>query len=506
VLKRLVVLAILDGWGLAKPGPGNAISLAHTPTTSAWQKQGPTTHLIASGLPVGLPAGVVGNSEVGHLNLGAGYLVPEDAMRINQAITDGSFKKNQPLIDACHRAKKKQSSLHILILAETSEVHSNLDHLWAMLELAKQQQVEQVFVHLFSDGRDSSPTWLGKNIEHIDNRITHNGATLVSIVGRYFAMDRDQRWDRVEKAYRLLVERVGLRAVDPISAVQNSYNKQITDEFIEPTVIGNGRSIVKGDEVVFLNFRTDRPREISQALVSEQFEHFSRSLPPASISLTTMTEYEPSIPVAGVAFGPHPVEWPLARVLSEAGLKQLHAAETEKYAHVTYFFNGGQEKPFAGEDRLLVPSPRVKTYDLQPTMSAQSLTDQVCVKIKNATYDVIIMNYANADMVGHTGNLEATIIAVQTIDACLQQLWQAISQQHGVLLVTADHGNAEVVSHPDGSVDTEHNGSPVPLWAVGEDLPGTLHTGSLSQVAPTLLQLLQIEPPASMSKSLWEIA
>lgn len=504
--KRLVVLAILDGWGLAKPGPGNAISLAHTPTIHSWQANYPSTHLSASGTAVGLPEGIVGNSEVGHLNLGAGCVVPQDAVRISQSIADGTFFTNPALIQSCQRAKQHTRPLHILILAGPGQVHSNLDHLWAMLELTKQQLVPAVYVHLFSDGRDASPTWLGKNAPAIQLKVQQYGGQVASVIGRYYAMDRDQRWDRVEKAYRLLTERKGGHSVDLASAITNSYAKGITDEFVEPTVIGNGKAIESQDEVIFLNFRTDRPRQLCQALIMPDFKQFGRPLDPQTIHLTTMTQYEPSISVSGIAFEPHIVAYPLARVLSEAGLHQLHAAETEKYAHVTYFFNGGQEQPFAGEERLLVPSPKVATYDLQPVMSAKNLTDQICQKIEQGTYDVVVMNYANADMVGHTGDLDATITAVETIDGCLARLWECVQQQQGVLLITADHGNAEVVSHPDGSVDTEHNDSQVPFIAVGEDLPGPLRPGSLSQVAPTLLRLLAIQPPSSMTTSLWEVA
>lgn len=500
-----VVLAILDGWGLAKPSPGNAISLASTPNMTKWQREYPYCHLEASGQAVGLPEGIVGNSEVGHLNLGAGYVVAQDAVRINKAIDRGSFFSNTALVAACSRAKRGKHNLHLLILAETSQVHSNLDHLWAMLKLAQQQEVPNVYVHLFSDGRDSAPTWLGKNSEAIQHKIELGGGKLVSLIGRYYAMDRNRRWERTEKAYRLLTERKGGVAVDLAAAVNHSYASKTTDEFIGPTIIANGKAIEAGDEVIFLNFRTDRPRQLSEALVGSSFQSFERKLSPTAIQLTTMTEYEPSIPVAGVAFAPEEVTHPLARVLSEAGLKQLHAAETEKYAHVTYFFNGGQEEAFIGEDRLLVPSPKVATYDLKPQMSASELTNQVCTRIDGDQYDAIIINYANADMVAHTGNLKATIKAVETIDECLGQLWQQISKQRGILFISADHGNAEIVQHPDGSVDTEHNPSLVPLMVIGEHLPGHLVNGSLSNVAPTMLQVMDIQPPAEMTaKSLWE--
>lgn len=503
--KRLVVLAILDGWGLAKPGPGNAISLARTPYMQAWARDYPHSQLEASGTAVGLPAGIVGNSEVGHLNLGAGYPVLQDEVRINQAITDGQFATNSALTAACQRSLDNHTNLHLLLLAGPGQVHSSLEHLWAMLDLAGANRLDKVYVHLFSDGRDASPTWMAKNGQALEKQIADRGGTVVSLIGRYFAMDRDQRWDRTEKAYRLLTERKGGHSVDVASAAAHSYDKGQTDEFIEPIVIGNGKAIEVGDEVIFLNFRTDRPRQLSQSLVSRDWQGFSRSLAPESISLTTMTEYEPSIPVADVAFKPEVVKQPLAKVLSENNLKQLHAAETEKYAHVTYFFNGGQEKPFEGEERLLIPSPKVATYDQQPAMSAEALTSQVCQRLSEGADDVVIMNYANADMVGHTGNLDATITAVEAVDSCLGQLYSAVEAQHGVLLITADHGNAEVLTHPDGSIETEHDSNPVPFMAIGSDLPGNLANGTLSQVSPTLLQLLEIQPPSSMtSTSLWE--
>lgn len=502
---RLIVLAILDGWGYAAPGPGNAISLANTPHMHEWLKSYPHSLLQASGTAVGLPDGVVGNSEVGHMNLGAGYPVLQDEVRINAAIADSSFFANQALVSACQRACKGSGNLHLLTIAGPGRVHSSIEHLWSMLELAKKEHVPNVFVHLFSDGRDASPTWLAKNGAALELKIAEYGAVVVSLTGRYYALDRDQRWDRTEKAYKALVERSGNRSTDIALAASNSYLQDKTDEFIEPTIIGNGKAIESGDEVVFLNFRTDRPRQLSQALVDHNFDHFSRSLASDSIRLTTMTEYEPSIPVAGVAFAPEVVAEPLAKVLSDAGLRQLHAAETEKYAHVTYFFNGGQEAAFLNEERLLVPSPKVATYDMQPAMSALELTQQVISKINGGDFDAVIINYANADMVGHTGNLEATIDAVATIDSCLGQLWAAIEHQSGMLLITADHGNAEVVSHPDHSMDTEHNSSPVPLIAVGQDLPGVLQDGVLSQVAPTILQVFEIQPPATMTAtSLWK--
>lgn len=500
-----IVLAILDGWGIGKPSPRNAISLAHTPNITDWMKKYPTTQLTAYGAAVGLSGTTTGNSEVGHLNLGAGFVVPQDEVRINLAIQDNTFFENEVLVQACHMANSRKSNLHILSLVSSGQVHASIEHTWALLALAKEQNVANVYLHIFSDGRDSSPTWLGKNGDAVAKKAATFGAEIASVCGRYYAMDRDKRWERTEKAYQLLTERQGVKAADLTSAVSRSYDKGITDEFIEPIVIGNGRSINDEDVVVFANFRADRARQLTNSLIDPEFNGFERTKKPKNISLFTMTEYQEDSNVTGVAFGPSYIKHPLAKVLADADLTQLHAAESEKYAHVTYFFNGGQEKPFKNEQRLLVSSPKVATYDLQPTMAAHELTDKVIELIKTGEFDVVILNYANADMVAHTGNLEATIEAVQTVDSCLGELNQVIRQLGGALMITADHGNAEVLTTPSGEVDTQHNSGVVPLIVVGDSLPGKLkQKGVLADVSPTLLELLHIKPPSDMTaENLW---
>ena len=502
--KKPIVLAILDGWGLGKPSPQNAISLAHIPHMTKWMREYPSTQLTAYGAAVGLTGTTTGNSEVGHLNLGAGYVVMQDEVRINQAIEDGSFFDNEVLVNACNTVNTAQSNLHILGLVSSGQVHASLEHIWALLTLAKEQNVSNIFVHIFSDGRDASPTWLGKNAEAVSRKVTSYGATVASVCGRYYAMDRDQRWDRTEQAYNLLTERKGVKAADLAAAVKRNYDQDRTDEFIEPMVIGNGQAIADGDVVIFANFRSDRARQLTASFVDPAFTGFDRSARFEHLSFYTMTEYQPDLAVSGVVFGPSYIKQPLAKVLAETGLKQLHAAESEKYAHVTYFFNGGQEAPFKNEQRIVVSSPKVATYDLQPAMSALELTDQVIKALQSQEFDVVIMNYANADMVAHTGNLQATVEAVEVVDTCLGKLVDTLAPLEGVLMITADHGNAEVLLDKNGEMDTQHNSGVVPLIAVGPNLPGKLKPGVLANVSPTLLELLAITPPRDMTaESLW---
>ncbi len=499
-----IVLAILDGWGLGKPGPRNAISLAHTPHITQWMREYPSTTLTAYGSAVGLSGTTTGNSEVGHLNLGAGFVVPQDEVRINQAIQNRTFFENEVLLQACHTANERQANLHILGLVSSGQVHASLEHIWALFELAKEQSVTNLYLHIFSDGRDSSPNWLGKNSQAIIAKAATYKTTIASVCGRYYAMDRDKRWDRTEQAYRLLTERKGAKAADLTSAVQRSYAQGKTDEFIEPTVIGNGQAITNNDVVIFANFRADRARQITESFIDPKFGGFKQVVPPNRLDFYTMTEYQQDLPVSGVVFGSSYIKHPLAQVLSKAGLNQLHAAESEKYAHVTYFFNGGQEAPFKNEQRILVDSPKVATYDLQPEMSAPELTDQVIAAIQTNQFDVVILNYANADMVAHTGNLQATIEAVQAVDTCLGRLANTIKEQAGVLMITADHGNAEVLVTEAGEVDTQHNSGVVPFIVVGDLLPGKLKPGVLANVSPTLLELLHSTPPEDMTaESLW---
>lgn len=500
--KRPLFLAILDGWGVAPPSPSNAISLASTPNMDKWSKLPLTSQLVASGREVGLSDGVAGNSEVGHLNIGAGYVVPQSEIRISQSIQDGSFFQSRQLLRIKEQLPRG-GSLHIMGLAGPGLVHSNIEHLWALLNFTNKHKLS-AYVHLFSDGRDASPEWMLKNAEGIQSRIEKNGAVLASLCGRYFAMDRDNRWERTEQAYRLLTAKKGKRSADLQSAVESSYNQGQTDEFILPTVIGNGRQIKDGDVVLFYNYRPDRARQLTQIFCQTDFDQFDISNRP-EVLFYSMTEYQPGLPVAGVLFEPQVVKEPLASVLSTNGLSQLHAAESEKYAHVTYFLNGGREKPFPDEERLLVPSAKVATYDLKPEMSANQLTNEVIEKAKSGSFDVVIINYANADMVAHTGNLKATIKALETVDSCLGQLFSYIDSIDGVLAITADHGNAEVLLTESGQMDTQHNSGLVPFMIIGSGLEGRLENGVLANVSPTLLDILGIKPPTTMTaQSLWK--
>lgn len=501
--RRPVVLAILDGWGAGRAYHGNAITMADTPYMDGWVKQYPHTTLVSHGQQVGLLSATTGNSEVGHINLGAGYIVPQDEVRINQSIADKTFFANLTLIEACGKAKK--SAMHILALVGPGEVHSRIDHVWAALEMCRKQGVEQVHVHLFSDGRDAPPKWMGKNAEGVQAKIEQLGGTVASLCGRYYAMDRNNQWDRTALAYEMLVGRKGKVAATLAGAVKQSYEADKTDEFIEPTIIANGRAIKDGEVVLFMNFRTDRPRQLSWMLADKHFDQAKRSVFLPKLSLYTLTEYQKGLPVAGVVFPPLHVERPLARVVAEAGLKQLHIAETEKYAHVTFFINGGREEPFKGEDRVLIPSPEVATYDLQPAMSAVEVTDRLVKEIEGQRYDLIVVNYANTDMVGHSGDLQATIEAAEVVDTCLGRVAKAVLAEDGVLLVTSDHGNAEVMLTPTNDIDTQHHANKVPLVAVGHDLPGTLKPGVLANVTPTILDLLGLDHPTAMTcDSLWE--
>ncbi len=502
---RPVVLAILDGWGIARPDHGNAIAMASTPHMDSWMKRYPHSKLTAYGQAVGLMADTTGNSEVGHINLGAGFVVSQDEVRINHDIEVGTFFANTTLIEAFQSAKRRGSCLHLVGLVGPGEVHSRIDHLWSLLDMAGRQKSERVYVHLFSDGRDAPPTWLGKNAEAIQIKVETFGATVASLCGRYFAMDRNNHWPRTEAAYRLLTERRGKRVATLKGAVQASYDEGKTDEFILPTVIANGKAIDKNDVVIFFNFRTDRPRQLTEAFVEPKLAGFRRPDYLEGLAFYSMTQYKEGLPVTGVVYPPIQVKHPLAEVVSKAGMRQLHASETEKYAHVTFFINGGREKPFPGEDRLLIPSPEVATYDLQPEMSAQALTESVISATAKTTYDLVIMNYPNADMVGHSGNLEATIAAVESIDSNLGTLAEHVASMGGVLLITADHGNAEAMLTLDRQMNTQHHSADVPFMAIGNDLPGNLHNGVLANVAPTILDLMGLKHPAEMTaSSLWE--
>lgn len=504
-----VVLVILDGWGLAPPGPGNAISLADTPVFDRLWSSYPHTSLRTSGRDVGLPDGQMGNSEVGHLNLGAGFIVYQSITRIDLAIEDGSFFANPQLVQAADRARDTQHTLHLVGLVSDGGVHSHIDHLDALLKLAAMRGVERVAVHAILDGRDTSPTGGADYLRHAEEMIAAHGVgSIVSVIGRYYAMDRDRRWERTRKAFDLMVHGAGAVATDPVAAVEESYRAGTTDEFMEPISVhapeADPAVVRDGDSVIFFNFRADRARQLTQALIGPAIEGGAFPDRPADLFFVSMTEYADYLPTH-IAFPAIEVQFPLARVVSEAGLRQLHVAETEKYAHVTYFLNGGREEPFEGEDRTLVPSPKVATYDLQPEMSAAGVGEAVVAGITGGQYAFIIVNFANPDMVGHTGVIPAAVAAVEAVDAQLGRIVDAGLAAGGVILVTADHGNAdeELVPGTDKPM-TAHTTNPVPFIAVAPDgspvRTATLAAGGrLADVAPTVLKLLGIASPAEMT-------
>jgi 2,3-bisphosphoglycerate-independent phosphoglycerate mutase len=490
VTSPLVCLVILDGWGLAPPGPGNAVDLAGTPAFDRLWAAYPHTQLDASGRAVGLPDGQMGNSEVGHTNLGAGRVVRQDLVRIDDDIESGAFFENPVLVDACRKARG--SALHLLGLVSDGGVHSHLRHLRALIELASREGVEHVHVHAFTDGRDTSPHG---GVEYLDGL-----PGVATVVGRYYAMDRDRRWDRAKRAYDAIVHGVGARADDAVEAVKASYAAGVTDEFIEPVVIGDpsaGR-IRSGDAAIFFNFRPDRARELSWALTQAGFTGFDRGPDPPLPHYVQMTEYADDI-TAPVAFPGEDLADVLAQALAGHGVAQLHVAETEKYAHVTYFFDGGSETRCAGEEWELVDSPRdVPTYDKKPSMSADEVADHVVNGLADDRYGFCLVNFANPDMVGHTGVIPAAVEAVETADRCLARVAEAVAARGGVCLVTADHGNAETMLHPDGSPHTAHTTNPVPLIATDDGL-ALRSGGRLADIAPTVLDLLGLPAPAAMT-------
>ncbi len=478
----LVVLVVLDGWGCAPPGPGNAVEQAATPVFDALWERYPHTTLEASGLAVGLPPGQMGNSEVGHLTIGAGRVVYQDLVRINRAIEDGSFLENEALVGALRRAKERGGNVHLLGLVSYGGVHSHIDHLRALLDLAWREGMdERTYVHAFTDGRDVSPHAARADVAEL----VEEGARIATVVGRYYAMDRDGRWERTERALAALTEGTGEPTIDPVAAVEASYARGVTDEFIEPAVLPAPR-LGPDDTAIHFNFRPDRTRQLSEKLLER------------AVDLTTMTRYRDDFPFP-VAFDPQNVHETMAEVLAGHGARQLHVAETEKYAHVTYFFNGGAEREWEGETRILVPSPRdVPTYDLKPAMSAPEVADRFVAEIGNG-YRFAIVNFANPDMVGHTGVIPAAVEAVEVVDACLERVVAAVHAAGGVCLVTADHGNAEQLLEADGvSPHTAHTTNPVPLVLTAEGA-SLVADGTLADLVPTALALLGLPQPEEMS-------
>jgi 2,3-bisphosphoglycerate-independent phosphoglycerate mutase len=500
----MILLLVMDGFGINQKKEGNAIALANKPNLDRLFANYPHTVLGASGLDVGLPEGQMGNSEVGHLNFGAGRIVYQEITRIDKAIKDGSFFENKVLLEAMNKAKENNSALHLMGLVSDGGVHSSLNHLYALLRLAKDKGVKELYLHAFMDGRDTSPTAGKEYIKQLLEKFREYGiGSLSTIVGRYYAMDRDKRWERVEKAYRAMVYGEGKLTSDPVRAVEESYQEEVTDEFIKPIVVsesGNPLSgrIKENDVGIFFNFRADRARELSYVLSEKDFKEFDRGNN-LTIHLVNMTQYDEKLKTP-VAFPPNKLKNILPEVLSKRDLKQLRIAETEKYAHVTFFFNGGEETPFEGEDRILVHSPKVPTYDLKPEMSAYEVTDKVVPAIESKKYDFILLNYANPDMVGHTGILEAAIKAIEAVDTCVGRVVVAVKKAGGIAMVTADHGNAEMmVDYDNGEPFTAHTTDLVPFILVKDGFNGKLRPrGILADVAPTILYLTGIPKPSEM--------
>ncbi len=531
-----VILIVLDGFGLAPPGPGNAINLANPTNINSYINAFPHTTLKASGQSVGLPAEEVGNTEVGHINLGAGRVVFQDLPRINMAIADGSFYKNPSFLKIKDHLNQTHGKLHFLGLIGEGSVHSSIEHLYALLYFAKENSIKDIFVHAITDGRDSPPKSGKEIINRLEEKLSQNGAgKIASIMGRYFAMDRDKRWERTEKAYLTLTKGLGPTALTSSEAITDAYNQGKTDEFIEPTIITDNNKpiglISEGDAVIFFNYRIDRPRQLAKAFVLEHFEedanksfsfdpysvkyyktHFPTEVmlsPPfnrgpkiENLLFITITEYEKNLPVE-IAFPPIIVQTPLGKVLAEKGIMQLRISESEKERFVTFYFNGQRETPFPLETRLIVPSPKVPTYDLKPEMAAYEITSTVLDNIRLMKYPFILVNFANADMVGHTGNIQSTIMAVKTLDTCLEKIvHQALLLEYSVI-ITADHGNAEQKINPQtGEISTEHTNNPVPFIFLNSKYQGRsdkLPSGILADVAPTILYLLDIPKPQGMT-------
>ncbi len=496
-----VALVILDGWGISERCDNNAACQAKTPLMDRLRRDWPNSRLVASGRDVGLPDGQMGNSEVGHLNIGAGRIVYQNLSRISLACEDGSLLEIPALQRVCQRLIKSGGKLHLLGLLSDGGVHSHNSHLYALIRMAKQLGVSDVCVHAFMDGRDTPPSSGIDYLQQLEAELAAIGlGRVTTITGRYWAMDRDNRWDRVEKAYQALIAGRGSVAADSVAAIEAAYAAGQTDEFVEPYLVGRSGTIDDGDGVIFFNFRADRAREITRALTEESFAGFARGSAPQLVDYVCLTEYDENFDLP-VAFAPESYPDILAEVVSRAGLKQLRIAETEKYAHVTFFFNGGIEQAWAGEERVLIPSPQdVATYDLKPAMSAVEVTDEVVKRVESNDYQMIILNYANPDMVGHTGVLSAAIEAVETVDRCLGRVVDAVTAAGGCLLITADHGNCEQMTDAGGGAHTAHTSNPVPLIFVDPQQPQRqLRAGILADLAPTILELLDVSSPAAMT-------
>jgi len=496
-MKKPLILMILDGFGIA-PEKGNAIKAANKPNIDKLFAENPVTQIGASGMDVGLPDGQMGNSEVGHTNMGAGRIVYQELTRITKTINEDKLKENEAIVNAMDKAIENGTALHLMGLLSSGGVHSHNTHLYGILELAKKKGLENVYVHAFLDGRDVPPSSAAEFMDELLDKMKEIGVGKVATVsGRYYAMDRDNNWDRVEKTYAAMVYGEGEKADCPVCAVKNSYDKGVTDEFVVPVVVDGGAQVKPNDSVIFFNFRPDRAREITRTFVDPEFKGFERKNGFFPVNFVCMTQYDATMPNVDVAFKPQTLKNTLGEYVSNKGMTQLRIAETEKYAHVTFFFNGGVEKQYEGEDRILVKSPAVATYDLQPEMSAYEVTDKLVPAIESGKYDMIILNYANCDMVGHTGVFEAAAKAVEAVDTCVGRVVEAIKKMGGVALITADHGNADKMVDADGSPFTAHTTNPVPFCVVGYDCQ-LREGGRLADIAPTMLQIMGLEQPAEM--------
>lgn len=499
VARKPLALIILDGWGYRAPSADNAITNANTPVLDALFAERPSTLISGSGLDVGLPDGQMGNSEVGHINLGAGRVVYQELTRIGKAISDGEFQHNPALAKAVDDAVAKDKAVHIMGLLSPGGVHSHEDHLEAMVRMAAERGAERIYLHAFLDGRDTPPRSAEASLARFDALFAELGkGAIASIVGRYYAMDRDQRWERVEQAYQLLTEGKGAHQADhAVDALHAAYQRDENDEFVAPTVIGSPAPMADGDALIFMNFRADRARQITRAFVDPGFDGFTRAATP-KLNFVMLTQYAADID-APCAFPPVDLVNTFGELMAKAGKKQLRISETEKYAHVTFFFNGGVETPFEGEQRILINSPKVATYDLQPEMSSEELTDRLVAAIESGEFDAIICNYPNGDMVGHTGNFDAAVKACEAVDRCIGRVVEALEKVGGECLITADHGNAEQMSDVNtGQAHTAHTSEPVPLIYVGRDADPR-QGGALSDIAPTMLYLMGQPIPAEMT-------
>jgi 2,3-bisphosphoglycerate-independent phosphoglycerate mutase len=499
--QKKVILIIMDGWGLGKVRSSDAIQNAKTPFVSSLYSKYPNTTLVTCGEDVGLPEGQMGNSEVGHLNLGAGRIVYQELQRINVAIRNGEFQKNKILLDTIAYARDNNKSLHLLGLVSDGGVHSHINHLKALVSVCKDQQLNNVFIHAFTDGRDTDPK---SGLGFLKELQTHLDATtgqIATITGRYYAMDRDKRWERVKLAYDALVHGAGEKSSNLMEAVEKSYAENITDEFIKPVIndaiTGDKAQIKDGDAVICFNFRTDRCREITEVLTQQDMPDFGMHT--LQLHYTTMTEYDKTFKNVNIIFGNDNLTRTLGEVIESEGLQQIRIAETEKYPHVTFFFSGGREKPFEGETRIMAASPKVATYDLKPEMSAFELTEKLLPEIKSRSAAFICLNFANADMVGHTGVWDAVVKAVETVDTCVEKIVTAALENDYTVLLTADHGNADYIINHDGSPNTAHTLNPVPLFVIDNQWKGTVRPGKLGDIAPTILKIMNIPLPKEMT-------